>query len=330
MSTPAEGEWLYDTTRKAGVWGDGAEDDGIPSPNFAEVINNTWTGFTAVQNGSPADPNDLTITIDERFNKAAFLNGATFKTFARFYVKIPANNTGAVNLTVEFGSGGSTITKDLKKIDAAAAPAELEADDLIEGGVYSVVFDGTQWLVVGGLGGGGAGSWELIGTAAPSAVAQVDFTSISGYEDLLLVGANIYPSAGSTPMLRLDQGGGFMTGGSNYVYQYSQVVNGAASDQASLGAAAIQFGPSAYPASDTDLSFRWEFPGADKAGEIHTGMFQAAHMSDQSAGGAPWMSTGMGGTRENANTGAIVGIRFYFSTGNIGGGSLALWGRNNA
>lgn len=177
MSTPAEGEWLYDTTRKAGVWGDGSEDDGIPAPNFAEIVNNTWTGFAAVQNGSPADPNDLTITIDERFNKAAFLNGATFKTFARFYVKIPANNTGAVNLTVEFGSGGSTITKDLKKIDAAATPAELDADDLVEGGIYSVMFDGTQWLVVGGLGGGGAGSWELVESQSFSSVASVQFTT---------------------------------------------------------------------------------------------------------------------------------------------------------
>lgn len=333
MSTPAEGEWLYDTTRKAGVWGDGAEDDGIPSPNFAEVINNTWTGFTAVQNGSPADPNDLTITIDERFNKAAFLNGATFKTFARFYVKIPANNTGAVNLTVEFGSGGSTITKDLKKIDAAAAPAELDADDLVEGGIYSVVFDGTQWLVVGGLGGTGGGSWELIATATASADSQIDFTSgLTAFTDLRVVGWGLYTGSGNPALqMRFDQGSGFMTSYNKYRYAAKQftLYNAESVDQ-QINAGQIKLLQSIYSRSDTEAAFEAVIRNANAAQKVHTVTWQAVTVENPgfSSDGGDYEHGG-GGSSQNADTGAISGVRIFPASSTLTG-ELAIYGRNHA
>lgn len=334
MSTPAEGEWLYDTSRKAGVWGDGSEDDGIPAPNFAELVNNTWTGFTAVQNGSPADPNDLTITIDERFNKAAFLNGATFKTFARFYVKIPANNTGAVNLTVEFGSGGSTITKDLKKIDAAAAPAELGADDLVEGGIYSVVFDGTQWLVVGGLGGGGGGGeWEFIELQQASTDSYLDFTTgLTAYDDLKLVFNRAYGSGAGQLRLQVNRGAGLIT--SSYYFNYEYAGFGASTTEAYSSTSASVGIYLTHTGSDNRGLAAGEcvILGADNATDTELlALWQSVVMRS----GGVWSdsgfrSSGAGGLGSGATAGAVTALRVLPASGTIAQGDFSVWGRNHA
>ena len=223
LVTPAQGVHGFDTTRLGGVWGDGATVGGVPYPNFAELINNAFNGVTARSDESPDDPNSLIVTVDSRYNNAQFLNGSTFKTFAELVVKFPLGNTGAVDLTVEYGLGGSSLTKNLNKIDADDTPAELSSGDIVAGGIYRLVFDGTQWLLIGGVG-AGAGTFDEVAQSTFSTASEVEFLNLSsGYHYRLFID-DIIASAGDFTYLygRVsdDNGSTYKTTGYDGAYSY--------------------------------------------------------------------------------------------------------------
>lgn len=125
-STPALGELGYDTTNKRILAGDGSTLAGIPHINFLDHINNTFTQVTAGGTG-----NAITLTLTKA--PSAYAQGMTLA------FKATANNTGAVTVNVN-GLGA----KNLQKISSGALAA-LVSGDIVSGGMYWIVYDGTQF-----------------------------------------------------------------------------------------------------------------------------------------------------------------------------------------
>jgi hypothetical protein len=93
-----------------------------------------------------------------------------YVTGACFAIKIANNNTGSVTLNLNsFGA------KTLKKFKNYAL-ANLESDDLIAGMIVQVLYDGTYFQVVGGIGLGGylRQSWTPTTTSGGGTVTAVN------------------------------------------------------------------------------------------------------------------------------------------------------------
>ena len=125
-STPATGEAGYDTTNKRLLVGDGSTLGGIPHVNYLDHINNTFTQVSAGGTG-----NAITLTLTKA--PTAYAQGM------QVAFKATANNTGATTININ-GLG----TKNLQKISSGALSA-LVSGDIVTGGMYIAVYDGTQF-----------------------------------------------------------------------------------------------------------------------------------------------------------------------------------------
>lgn len=128
-TTPANGELGYETTNKRLRIGDGSTAGGIFIPNALDTQNNTFTYLTA---GGSA--NALTATMAPAIS--SYVAGLSVR------VKATANNTGAATINLN-GLG----TKDIKKRSGGTL-ASLAANDMINGGVYELLYDGTQFQIM--------------------------------------------------------------------------------------------------------------------------------------------------------------------------------------
>jgi hypothetical protein len=145
-ATPVEGEPGYDRTNKRLLVGDGVRAEGVPHASYRDVQNQTFAFATA---GGTADALTLDITdgtLD--YNPAAYVTGQ------RFTFKAASDNTGSATLNVN-SLGSKTIKKN-------AGADDLAGGDIVAGGIYTVVYDGTVFQLSGGLGGGGGGGAVLI------------------------------------------------------------------------------------------------------------------------------------------------------------------------
>jgi hypothetical protein len=147
--TPADSELGHDTTIDELLIGDGTTAGGIPHPNFKSVLNNRYVAATA---GGTGDAITIALT------KAP----ASYTTFMRVIFKATANNTGATTVNVN-----SLGVKNLQKISGGALAA-LASGDIVSGGVYEIMYDGTQFQLL------------TLQNAGITSVAQGDLNTSTG------------------------------------------------------------------------------------------------------------------------------------------------------
>lgn len=128
-STPALAELGYDITNKRLVVGDGSTMGGTKIPNSLDAQNNTFSYILA---GGTA--NALTVAL--AVSPGAYVAGLGIK------FKASATNTTGVTINVN-GLG----TKNLYKFTAGTLGA-VAAGDIVNGGIYDVMYDGTQFQLL--------------------------------------------------------------------------------------------------------------------------------------------------------------------------------------
>lgn len=173
---PADGEIAYNTTKDRIHMGNGAAYGGIPHPNLYDILNQS---FEYINAGGTA--NALTVSLPY----APLIYGAGL----RLKVKATATNTGAATINVN-GLG----VKNIFKV-AAGAIGNLIAGDLINGVIYELNYDGTQFQLLGSAGGLLSVSQGNLNTS----VGSVSTSSSSFVQFILAGGAyGFFPSFGIT------------------------------------------------------------------------------------------------------------------------------------
>lgn len=188
--TPVEGEVWYNITKKRLHAGDGVTAGGIILPNAADLMGQSFTAATA---GGSA--NALTLSLP--------VAPAAYAKYQRFTFEAASTNTGPATLSV---NGLSAI--GLRKVSSGALAA-LDAGDLISGLIYSVVYNGSYFVLEGGAAASSA-MGELLSVVNASGAGTIDFTSgiDSSYAVYELVLDNLLPGAnGSTLALTTRRAG---------------------------------------------------------------------------------------------------------------------------
>lgn len=164
--TPVAGEAGYDTTNKNLIVGDGSRVGGIPHPSYAHIQKQRFTFATSV--GGTANA----ITIDLAEDLDAYAQGVAIEFEAA------STNTGLVTVDVS-GLG----VKTLKRL-AGGSLTDLSAGQIVSGGIYRIVYDGTYFQLGSGGGGGiaitrqvfiSSGTWTK-----PSGLLYADVEVIGG------------------------------------------------------------------------------------------------------------------------------------------------------
>lgn len=162
---PVEGEVICDLTNDTLRVGDGTKAGGHLMPNVARMQSGQYlfataggTGNAITVNLSPAVP-ALTIGMEFRFLAVA-------------------NNTGSTTLNLNsLGNIG------LRKI-VNGSPTTLSTGDVRSGVIYSVVYDGSYFVLLSGVGGG---------AVAPAAGLTHDIYRFTPNNDWLYTSENAYP-----------------------------------------------------------------------------------------------------------------------------------------
>lgn len=131
---PADGEPAYNTTKDRLHVGNGLAYGGIPHANLYDILTQS---FEYINAGGTA--NALTVSLP--YAPLAYTAGLRLK------VKATATNTAATTIDVN-GLG----VKNIYKV-AAGAIGNLIAGDLINGVIYELNYDGTQFQLLGSAGG---------------------------------------------------------------------------------------------------------------------------------------------------------------------------------
>lgn len=188
--TGAAGEVTLDTDRYGAVVHDGATAGGkYRWPTSKELQDNSMV-YAAV---SGTD----TLTWSLTPAPAAYTAGMGG------LIKIANNNTASAT-----GNVNSLGAKTFKKMTSAGL-ADLAAGDLIAGGIYPWVYDGTYILITGGALGSGGGGWTKIDSQTVSGVSSVSFDNKfdSNYDTYMLVGEKVVPSEGADFAWQVGYGG---------------------------------------------------------------------------------------------------------------------------
>jgi len=194
---------VVDTTLSRLCVGDGATAGGIKQATAVDVQNQKYIYPTV---GGTGDAITLT-------NSPAITAYATGQTFC---FKAGSANTTATQVNVD-GKG----LKDVKKMNKGALAA-LVANDIISGGIYDILYDGTQFQIKG-LSEGPYTSGSLVYlatyTASSSATIDIDSKLSSTYDDYLIVIDDLLPASTADLWLRMSvDNGSTFDAGSNYRY----------------------------------------------------------------------------------------------------------------
>lgn len=191
--TGAAGELIYTTDTKRLYMHDGSTQGGILFPSALDSVNDYY-GYASA--GGTADA--LTITVIAPL--------AAYTTGMEITFKATANNTGSATANVN-----SLGVKTFKKMSAGAL-ADLEADDFVNGGIYTARYDGT-YLQVLNIAGGGGGIESGTAVASTSGTS-IDFTSIpAGTTQITINFTDVSLSVNSIPLVQIGDSGGVETSG---------------------------------------------------------------------------------------------------------------------
>lgn len=140
LATPVEAEPGYDQTNKRMIVGDGSRAEGIPHVSFLDAQSQPFV-FDVAAGTADAITLDFTDgTLD--YNPTAYVTGQ------RFVFKASADNTGSVTVNVN-SLGAKTVKKN-------AGADNLVAGDILNGGIYTITYDGANFQLGSGAGGGAA------------------------------------------------------------------------------------------------------------------------------------------------------------------------------
>jgi hypothetical protein len=133
--------------------------------------------------------------------------------------KAGSNNTTGVTLN-EDGLGA----KNLYKMNAGSLVA-LVANDLVAGGAYDYIYDGTQYQVKGlAEGPYSSGALKYLGSATASSSSTINLTSLlsSTYDDYIIILDNIVPSTTAQLFMRFSTDNStFDSTLGDYLYAYT-------------------------------------------------------------------------------------------------------------
>lgn len=199
---PAEAELIYDQTNNRLGIGDGSS-DGDARALFA-LMQGDLHKMAPIAATAGGTGNALTVTLDPV--------PASYVAFMTLLVKASANNTGAATVNVN-----SLGAKAIKKNGGAD---DVEADDIVSGGIYLLIYDGTNFQVISGAGaaagGGIAQVVESTTTTAFSITASIpeDDTIPQSSEGTEVLTRTITPTDAASTFLveaELPVGGGGTT-----------------------------------------------------------------------------------------------------------------------
>ena len=203
--TPAEGESIYDITNKRLRVGDGSTAGGLHLSAAADLTKQTFVYAAA------SGTDTLTLTLAPAI--------ASYTTGLKCSFKAASNNTGTTTIAIN-----GLAAKTIKKNDGAD---DLEADDLVSGVIYDIVYDGTNFQIQGHTRG-----WEVIESGSVSNAATLDITDlIIAYRAYRLVFDDLLPASDAVNFnLRTDanNGASFEAGASDYSYSLIHFATGGA------------------------------------------------------------------------------------------------------
>lgn len=181
--TLASRELDVDTTNNRLSIHNGSTAGGIEHATFVDVQNQAFVY------GAGTGTNSITMSIAPA--PSAYVAGM------RVVVKAQNTNTGSTTINVN-----SLGAKTIKKATSGGIVA-LSGGELVQGGVYSLTYDGTDFLLEAGTSAGGSG-FEVVTSLTASNSATLDFTNVfvDGYDyeiqfDMLVPatsGTNLYLS----------------------------------------------------------------------------------------------------------------------------------------
>lgn len=307
-ATPVVGEPGVDTDNKRLVIGDGVRAGGIPHVNFLDLQSQDFTYCTV---GGTADAITLAVSATEA-SLEAYVAGTSL------WFKATADNTGAVTFNVD----GLGVKNGKKFVDGAVV--DLEADDIRSGGLYHIVYDGTQFIAQ--LAGGGAAGGTVIASGSLPASNLIDFTSIPDTFAMikLTIKAATMDVSGRTVQVEFDTGLGL---GDSTTRQYVMKIDGTTITRVT--------GFTALPAPDVQSTAQFAsievmFPGYAGDGiKRYTARHSVANTANEFSNdilydGVLSLSTGI------LRFGAVEGIRVNTDAGgtNFDGGTYLLEGFN--
>lgn len=200
--TLASRELDVDTTNNRISIHNGSTAGGIEHCTYVDAQNQTFTYASATGTNaiavtlSPA-PTAYTAGMAVSFKAAATTTGAA---------TLNLNSLGAKNIYKKDTSTGTVIA--------------TETGDIVSGGVYTVIYDGTQFQLTGGVSSGTSGTqWEEIDYQTFSGVTSIEVAS-ADWSDYAIVELFIDLDQTSTSIARLrvsdDAGATYESGASNY------------------------------------------------------------------------------------------------------------------
>lgn len=294
--TGAVGEWIYTTDGKRGYWHDGTTAGGIAVPTAFDLQKST---YIAADISGPDSTGEYSVTLTP--------TPAAYSEYMIVTGTVAGASVGSDTLNVN-GLGGKTIKKN-------GGADNLSAGDLVSGGVYTFIYDGTDFQLISGSGGG---SSDFLGrtTGASGATVDVEVGTWANYAAIQVFVEHLVPANNGTQLyVRLKAGGSYQSSGYHYSYDgYLDDGSPAASSGQSNSGAQILIG-SAKVRKNSGDSFATTItiynPGNATRDKniVFTGFYGSA------VGGIT--ENFMGGGAYQGGTGALTGIRFLMASGNI-------------
>ena len=229
-----------------------------------------------------------------------------------------ATNTAAATINITPSGGAARGTVAIQTDARALAGGEIRS-----GGVYTVVYDGTQYQLLNPSTG-----WQLIQSQDASASATLDFTSgiNSTYDLYALVFSDVLPATDNVqPYLRVQEAAAFQADASDYEYAYESVgsatyVGGVTASQA---AAHMQMSQSCGNVAGEGINGIIYFHNPDLT-STNAKAFNGNITHWDNTATAIFVHSDFVGAYNGAS-GAVTGVRFLFSSGNIASGTIALY-----
>lgn len=311
-AVPATGELGYDSTNKRVRVGDGSTSGGIILPNSIDIQGQNFLSADA------SGTNTITMTVAPV--------PAAYVKYQRFVFKAAATNTGSATININ-SLGAKTIKKR-----TTSGVAVLTGGEIQSGGVYAVVYDGTDMQLEEDTSAAGSSDFVKIVTLTASTSSTLDFTSshfdnttYSGYyfeiNKLLLSAANNLWARFST-----DGGSTFQASNSDYYWRRTRsdgatdttVIGGTLTERQRIEIATNNTGAPIYTGS------------VDLYGAVNTSN-NDTHVKwdlfDHPAGGSAF-TLGWGGKFDTGfSSGAVNGLRFLPSAGTFTSGTITMYGR---
>lgn len=312
-ATPASGELGYDTTNKRLHIGDGTTAGGIKLPNYVDIQGQNFLSSDAT------GTNTITMTVSPA--------PASYVKYQRFVFKAQNTNTGAATINVN-SLGAKTVKKK-----TLSGISDLAGGEILQDGVYSVVYDGTYLQLEGTPESQITQDYELLATATASSSSTLDFESLitSDYGAYDFVIRRLRPATDAANLLMrtsTNNGSSYDSSASNYGYNGTlHSLSGASSPTyGSTGDTAIELNGQQSGGGVGNLSSE----GIDGVVTLVNPLNATArkcitfNMQYQTTLGEQILLIG-GGTR--LTTSDIDAVRFQFSSGNITSGSIDMYGR---